>query len=279
METCTNCGAELRPGARFCTTCGTRVNPKPEYDSGWEAASHATTEQAQSTSVLEPIQIPPAASEPAPAPAPSFGASSRTRDWGSHGDSASAASDPASNFRTALDPEIRPVDEAAWGTPPPSRETWSSGTETSTDTAWQAPDTWAQSTTLPDDTPPAAKPAADAEPTPTTTAAAVIEAPIAAEPAVPTPSISDAQAHALDLLRQLQTVIPHLVSGERDEGSAAMTLTAASLQVTDFAELQRVLGLVRSDPRDVQALSELAAQVDRIQALLDEHTLLADAVE
>lgn len=34
MDTCSNCGAAVRPGAKFCTACGTRLNDVDASDSG-----------------------------------------------------------------------------------------------------------------------------------------------------------------------------------------------------------------------------------------------------
>jgi hypothetical protein len=47
MNTCSNCGAEVRPGAKFCTACGTRLNDvsasvaSPEWTSGRPAEDAA----------------------------------------------------------------------------------------------------------------------------------------------------------------------------------------------------------------------------------------------
>ena len=42
MDTCSNCGAAVRPGAKFCTACGTRLNDvdsSASGSSGWEASA------------------------------------------------------------------------------------------------------------------------------------------------------------------------------------------------------------------------------------------------
>lgn len=53
MDRCTNCGAAIRPGAKFCTSCGTRLNDEPATaaDSSWSAAvRHPADDPNASTS-------------------------------------------------------------------------------------------------------------------------------------------------------------------------------------------------------------------------------------
>lgn len=49
MDTCSNCGAAVRPGAKFCTACGTRLNDSTASgsgSSGWGEPSPAEPAQA-----------------------------------------------------------------------------------------------------------------------------------------------------------------------------------------------------------------------------------------
>ena len=62
-------------------------------------------------------------------------------------------------------------------------------------------------------------------------------------------------------------------------GAAVMALTEARLNVGDFSDLRGVLVDVKNDPRDIQTLGNLAGKVDRIEALMDEHKVLNDAIE
>ena len=71
---CTNCGAELRDGAVFCTECGTRVpaaEPQPE-------PVPETLPEPQPESL--PISAPVPAPEPAPAPAPVYQAQEQRQE-------------------------------------------------------------------------------------------------------------------------------------------------------------------------------------------------------
>lgn len=67
---CTNCGAEIRAGAKFCENCGTRVEILPESHvqpaEQPEAAAPETAAAAGSAAAPEPAPNP----EPAPAPEP-----------------------------------------------------------------------------------------------------------------------------------------------------------------------------------------------------------------
>lgn len=79
---CTNCGAEIRAGAKFCENCGTRVEILPESHvqpaEQPEAAAPETAAAAGSAAApapnpepaAAPESEPTAASEPAPEPAP-----------------------------------------------------------------------------------------------------------------------------------------------------------------------------------------------------------------
>ena len=77
---CTNCGAEIRAGAKFCENCGTRVEILPESHvqpaEQPEAAAPETAAAAGSAAAPEPAPNPEHAPapeltpEPAPAPEP-----------------------------------------------------------------------------------------------------------------------------------------------------------------------------------------------------------------
>lgn len=154
MQTCSNCGAAIRPDARFCTTCGARLN---------DARATELAVPTQETQVFSPISTwgkPRDAEQPATPPRaqPQSGSetteaprvASNARDfsgWTSaYGTSESASSspepapeppavDPASRFESALDVDDDPGREPTaavveeqpeekpftfnWTTPPP----------------------------------------------------------------------------------------------------------------------------------------------------------------
>lgn len=108
MNTCSNCGAAVRPGAKFCTACGTRLNDAPasaatsEWTSGQRTESEATVnpasdaageadERASSHVEVRTVEIP---QSPAPTPA---------------SDSSDAAPAPWSWRSSSLEPEPSPV--------------------------------------------------------------------------------------------------------------------------------------------------------------------------
>lgn len=278
METCTTCGASLRPGARFCTTCGTRVHQQTPDESGWGAVARSVEPDSEQTSVLQAVS--------APTPeAASIPATSRVRDWGGSYDTPASSGDPASRFVTALDSDIKPVDDAGWGTPSSSGNdypTWNFST--TNEDVWKAPEE-----PVPTDIPTAEEAPVAAEtwvavdtPVPVETPTPV-ESPVPAE-ASPSPIAAEevndeAATRALELMAELQNIVPRLARAAMDEGAAAMTLTEANLKVSDFSDLQDVIAQVKDDPRDIKALSDLAEKIDRIEALVQEHATLTDAIE
>lgn len=107
MNTCSNCGADVRPGAKFCTACGTRLNDVAAADasSAWTSGQSApetadesdpsTDTGASPASADANVDLPAAngstESDTATASSPSEDASS-SWSWRSSPDSASSAS-------------------------------------------------------------------------------------------------------------------------------------------------------------------------------------------
>lgn len=312
MDTCTNCGATLRPGAKFCTTCGTRLNETPSANDGWGTRRTSAQDDSQETTVLNAVQPQTSKAEESTSindsQQRSFG------QWGSAyndstSDQSSSTSDPASRFISALDNEVKPVDEAegqpsddpasSWGTPtpaftPPPPSNWSYSADpvespaadtadepdTSADepaeSSWQVPSTWAVVET-PDDVDAeddnAARFTDDGDDLSGDEKIDESES----EDALPP---NEARDRAIELADELRRTIRMMSGGgESDHGAAVMALTEASLYVRDFADVRGVLVDVKNDPRDIQALTGLAEKVDRIEVLLEEHKSLADTIE
>lgn len=223
--------------------------------------------------------------------------------------SASSSEDPASRFISALDTEVQSVkyeedatssgnpastweaSTPAFTPPPPSNWSYSAGVESEPETdnsndnvgqgsTWQTPSTWA-------------------EVAPTTGESEDVDAAgftddgddeidylsgdeniEVSDESTPELLPDEARDKAIALADELRRTIRMMSSGgESDHGAAVMALTEASLHVGDFSDVRGVLADVRNDPRDIQSLGELAAKVDRIDALLEEHRSLSDAIE
>lgn len=303
MDTCSNCGAQLRPGAKFCTTCGARQNPKPEGLDGWGT---------QPTEIAEVITPEAEPAQPAQSKQPS--------GWDSAAPT-SQSDDPAGRFISALEKEVRPVDSGTQTSEPASAPeepspfiipksvnwSWESTTdpadnETSSEAPDPEPSTW--STWQP---PTEGETTADTHKSAAETDAAGFseggtdevdflsgdenievsgpETPLIIDPypvVVMDNALSpnDARDRAIALVDELRSAIRLMGAGDDpDRGNAAMTLTEASLAIGDYADVRGVLTAVASDPRDIGALTDLAAKADRIDALITEHRSLADAIE
>lgn len=121
MLTCSNCGASVREGARFCTTCGTRLNDpvSPNATSVWATpvASEPAASSAEPT-VAEPIATSTWSGETA------------AQDEGSPAADphAEAAEAPAASEEPDANADTDPGTSSA--TPPTTEEgfTWSWGT-------------------------------------------------------------------------------------------------------------------------------------------------------
>lgn len=311
MDTCTNCGATLRPGAKFCTTCGTRMNEAPPANTGsWGTARSVPQDNTQETSVLSAVQPPTPAPEAQPANETTRNQSSDS--WSSaYSGGSESRDDPASRFISALDNEVQPAedkteapktDEASGGgsgnpvftPPPPSNWSYSTGTGESTNTestndppetpSWEVPSTWTSSEQATDE---------DTSASDDVDAAGFTDdgdnevdwlsgdenIEVSDEP-VPTLPPDEARVKAIALADELRRTIRMMGSGgESDHGAAVMALTDASLHVGDFSDVRDVIAEVQSSPRDIQALNNLAGKVDRLETLLEEHASLVDTIE
>lgn len=87
MNTCSNCGAAVRPGAKFCTACGTRLNDvsastaSSAWTSGQPNVARAPSDtdaspESEGARADPPAADAPSSSDPAPAPSTSEEASS-----------------------------------------------------------------------------------------------------------------------------------------------------------------------------------------------------------
>lgn len=294
MEKCPNCGAAVRPGAKFCTSCGTRLN-----DSA--SPSTTTTSWNQSGSAEETMVATPAAE---PEKSPDAPAEERAfSTWNQGGDSWAAAasatdsrdeasaSSPADRFETGLDQ------------PSTSSESEQVASESSTN---YRPSTWQQSTSASEETEDdrfaswsaayGAYQATSEEGTSALTPES--EEPSAPEAGAPessvdetgqssgpseTPRESEARQRATKLVEELRGLIWRIGVGDDtgtgDENLAVIVLAGARGQTGEFSDIKRALDGLRDDPRDIDALRALGAKADRIEELLNSHSRLLAAMD
>ncbi len=350
METCSNCGATLRPGARFCTTCGTRLNPTSAPADGWGRPAEAPADSSQDTSVLEAVK------PPTPPQSTRLAGNNEEREYNrwtsAYASKPAPALDPASRFISALEQDAPPAtpeppaDDSAgdspspaatWVTTPPEAfgtgrpATWNFQASSSDDDTWKAPATWNTVGPAPEETEvertndpsvvldpilPSSGPGdttgqeSDIEALPDvaedTDAATVADVqPAALEEAAAQESAdngatatgerapdpagtsadqelnpADARARAISMIDELRQMIRMMPGGNPpDMGAAAMALTEASLNVNNFDDVRVAITELQDDPRDIQALSNVARLADKIELLLKEHQSLVEAIE
>ena len=376
MNTCSNCGATLKPDAKFCTTCGTRLNQAASTNDGWNTPRATENTDTQETSVIESVSPSAPAESTSITGNDSQKAFVRWTSAYSNTSSSSSADDPASRFISALEdqdssatnetdvaeePEAEKVDPAStWVTPTPSTSTWNyqastekpaeaESTGTTSQDDWKAPSTWGQFRADPE--PATVEDEAEEE---VATAPEAPDGPIGGQPSAPivvadnydesedddevialeapelndeedevddddfdeelagepdaagfrdggfdevdylsgdeniavsgpsSPKLdpNDARARAIELVDELRRMMRMMPGGgQQDAGAAAMALTEASLNVSDFSDVREVLEELQENARDIQALSNLARKSDKIEMLLNEHASMAEAIE
>jgi hypothetical protein len=275
MEKCPNCGAAVRPGAKFCTSCGTRLTETP-------APSTAT-----------PAQEPPAATEstevttPVAEPEQASANGDPYATWGTPSGE-TAHSSPADRFEAGLDREDTTPGEASateessttysastWGQPATSDEEESDEDRFASWAAaygsYQPPTTETPAASTGSDTRDAVDKAGEAAPE--TVHDVVIERPV---------QDSEARKRAATLIDELRGLVWQIGVTEKtdgDENLAKVVLAGARGQSSDFSDLKRALDDVKATPRDVDVLAALSGKANRIQELLDSHNRLLSAID
>lgn len=154
MEKCFNCGATVRPGAKFCTSCGTRLidNPAPPTStpstpeaSAWgQGASDGATQVSTPSAMSGSQQESPNEREGDTDDASPFASwKHASSGWNTPTDTS-----PADRFETGLDGSESPRDDdgsastsSAFGwTPPSTRETSEEDRFASWAAAYRSPD-------------------------------------------------------------------------------------------------------------------------------------------
>jgi hypothetical protein len=288
MQTCSNCGATSREGAKFCTTCGSRLNPVVDASntSGWE--SYAPADETQvATAVTGEDAAPPREETPVEAVEPEWAsteepATTTTWSWGQ-----SVVDEPDVV-------EEAPAEAEAQSAPPAddneSLSSWAN--------QWDAP---AESpaeidAAAPVNTEAEFEPAPDAvedEPVEqqVATAEEVQDEPSALFGAVPESAPGDSPSpkeRAQALLFELRELIDESFAessvhfnadGTGDSGSALETLNALGDDAGQFDQLRAILEKAREHPRDVDTMLNLLGEINSLIDLVDRYHAYVTAVD
>ncbi|HEV2072984.1 MAG TPA: zinc ribbon domain-containing protein, partial [Thermomicrobiales bacterium] len=154
MERCSNCGAATRPGAKFCTSCGTRLNLDQEStgptDSSWNSAS-STQETSVATPAIEDGDItterdavtpPPHWEETVQDPRPENGDEAPAAAWSSGSPWTAGEAEPSAEAEAQ---NVRGSEDSDWSSKWHSEERVDEavGTGSSTDSTSPEDNRWA----------------------------------------------------------------------------------------------------------------------------------------
>lgn len=301
MLTCSNCGATLREGARFCTACGTRLNEEvaANLDGAWTTASEPASHEA--TSVSAPDQTPGAATVAADPPPTSDGEFSWT--WGDPVDDDSVeeqaneapnvALDEGDQAGTVSESDDEPIvdateldileddhstsdEEDAVSVDVEQQETPASDDEDSVDrgdnetlAAWA--EQWDESA----DESAGASATADVDNQGSSGGSGTTGE---------SGNDEDSVAKAQRLLGELRALMPALVNPRPapppspEDSTVADDLESAA-NIGHFDDVSEALLAARDNPRDVDNMLSLAGMVDRLLELLDDRNNLAKTAE
>jgi hypothetical protein len=292
MQTCSNCGSVSRDGAKFCTTCGSRLNEVIDSNasSGWESYS-TEDETREAPAVAQGVESPvvEAASpeiDPAQAAEP---APTTSWSWGQ-----SSADDTA---ETESDQPVNPEEDTEVATSSTESESLSSWANQWTSPAEEPyePDPVTEPeydvTSKVDESETTVEAVAEAEVEPDEPAAETSEAVPAVTYADPANVASDEptpKERAQSLLFELRELIDESFGGsesqapatsEASTGDALATLNAVGSDDGQFDNLRAILEKAREQPRDVDTMLNLLGEINSLIALVDSHERLVTAVE
>lgn len=285
MDRCPNCGAQIRSGARFCTTCGYRLSDA-ESASGPEpatepAATTAPTTDEQTSDTANPTTMSATEQESTAEPAPSEQTQASGSGWPS-----SWGSWPNNQEQpTETSGDTAATNESA--APEPAAEQQSAASESRE----QEPAASESAEPAPNDRDvielgPSADKAAAADTT-SEPAATSAEEETATSPTAPAAGAQQPSLdQALSLLDQLRNLLPSLVAPQSNADSDAIADDLAAARTggdSDESEkldhLRQTIASAREQPRDIETALNLVGSLDAIAALQDRYDHLAAAVD
>lgn len=279
MERCPTCGAAVRPGAKFCTSCGSRLDEQPTDtasetqdtavatpttqgesevtpDPNWEAASGGAVEDETGNETAGPEDLPDITS------------SADTRDetasiepdetwsgkWPEPRDTGESDNAPADRFRDEIDTE--PETHQPAESPP----AWS----------WREPDTTASSSW-----------SADSDEAVTESKTITPETPVSSTGENDdSTEDGDPRKRASELLDEIRGVIWQIGSGtQADDKGVLQDISRVRGETNDFSDLEPVIEAARENPRDIDTLRDLSQKSGRLHELLESHKRLVSTLE
>jgi hypothetical protein len=279
MQTCSNCGATSREGAKFCTTCGSRLNPVVDASatSGWE--SYAATDETRVASAMTESEPEAPQQAPVEAEKPEWAstdepATTSTWSWGQ-----SVVDEPAvaADANAEAESETANVQEdksddavlSSWA------NQWDAPAEIDAATESTSDPTSGTVTDEPVEDQVAAGEEVQDEPS-----ALFGTAPVSERVDAPSP-----KERAQALLFELRELIdesfaaPAAASANGDAASALATLTALGDDADKFDRLREILEKAREQPRDVDTMLNLLGEINSLIELVDRHHAYVTAVE
>ena len=297
MEPCPYCGASVRSGARFCTSCGRRLTPgagdTPAAAEGTAAGQHtdaAPTAWETATSVSEQPsgggdwlkRSPVASADLWPTATRSEESPPSRPASGEEPARANGEGDAPQHYGAAPDPEAA----VAWPSSPwvgwastemeteqPSEPTGEVGDEASTATAAAADETTGEPSAAVDTAVP------DAVPQPAATSGVVSST--RAMPVV----AGDALGRALGLVDELRGLLPAVAGAAGTDLAALVSVLttardeAAGLDGEALHRAEAAVAAARERPREIDALLGLSSNLDALAEALHAHGRYAAAVE
>jgi hypothetical protein len=278
MEKCFNCGAAVRSGAKFCTSCGTRLIDTPVPASGNQAWSVATDEDPSQVTTIEGQQAAPEQDPDSDEAAPFASWKHASSGW-----NATPSDSPADRFGAALDDNASSKDDeedrfASWAA--------AYRTEDAADTS----STPAEPAGIDDDeivnaesvtiTPAVSREVDSAD----AGVGTGWQVPVTAgESAGSTERLVETRERASALLDELRSLVWSI--GEATPAEAGDVTDLRNLlsnvrgQTPDFSDLEGTIAAVRESPKDIDALRELGNQAERLESLLQSHARLTSALD
>jgi hypothetical protein len=301
MERCPYCGAAVRVGARFCTSCGRRLNESngetlvataPAPSEAGNGADEAVAWESVSTSVDHSGErAAPAADDwlrrTPVASADLWPASTRSQEapTGAEAPGPSAEAAPA----VAEEPVVPAWSASPWASwaMPPAVEEERTGevdlvVETETVATVDADRELAAEVAETPTVEPAAEPLA---PTKAAAPEPVLPSEVAAVGAVSDPGAGGALARAVSLVDELRSLLPAVAGLDGiDVAGAVAALGAAREQAAELSdeELSRLatsVEVARARPREIDALLGLAGNLDGLAAVVAAHGQLRAGID